>query len=171
MPNEDFGSRRGDIIIRTAGGTYQGNYMDDLAVDDTKINEVLKTQPSQFIFWATMAYTQKGVVKKMKLELEKYEGQLDASVRRTLVAAGEKATEATIQARIKRDERRVALSLELINEEEKMELLLSVKDAFSQRKDMIMSLGANLRAEMEMSGGLRINARPNQADFESTRRG
>ena len=60
MPIEEEVLELGTITVRlSATEVFRGNYESDLAIDETRINEALKTQPARYIFWARAAALQK----------------------------------------------------------------------------------------------------------------
>ena len=137
----------GVITVSFGRDVYQGNYLEDLAIDENKINEMLKTQPSRYVFWSKMVAMAKAIYEQKKLELERYTSQLYTFFRREAEAAGRRETEATLQAKIRLDQKTQQLENELVRVKLKLDHLAAIKEAFSQRTQMLMSLAANLREE------------------------
>ena len=149
--------RDGDMTIRFGSGqVYRGNYMDDLVTDERKMNEHLSKQPQLFVFWARMAAYQKMICDRKKLEVEKYESDMDASIRIEKEHREEKVTDKIVAATIKRDPARMDLLKDLYQSQAKLRILEGIKEGFSQRKDTLISLAYNLREEMSVSGGLAV---------------
>jgi len=137
----------GIITIRFGSETYRGNYFEDLTIDEARINEMLRTQPSRYVFWSKMVAMAKAIVEQKKLELERYTSQLYTYLRRESERTGKKETEATLQAKIHLDPKTQQLQNELVSVRLKLDHLYAIKEAFSQRTQMLMSLAANLREE------------------------
>ncbi len=143
--------REGNIELRIGNQVYRGNYMDDLKVSESDINEVLKTQPERFVFWAQMEFLARMIVEKWKMELEKTEAQVYLQFREEAASHGEKVTEKTLEAKLRLSPTIDAVRQRYLQARLQYERLKAVTEAFRQRKDMIMSLAANLREEMDTS--------------------
>ena len=138
----------GSLTIMFGDQTYRGNYLEDLKVDESNFDEMLITQPSRYVFWSKMTAMARAMVERKKLELDRYNGQLFTFKRREGLNQGTKPTEASLKAEITQDERMKTLQDELIRVRLKYDHLTSIKEAFSQRVQMLMSYGANRRAEI-----------------------
>lgn len=152
VSQETTDSREGDIVILLGEETYRGNYIDDLRIDEARINDALKEQPIRFAFWGQMYALQKAISEKLKNQLERYEGHLEISIRAQKAQQGEKVTESVVRSLINVDPERERLQNSIIRASAKLSKLQGIRDSFAQRKDMLMSLSANLRGEMEMTG-------------------
>jgi len=141
-------ANEGEIVIRFGNEVYRGNYLEDLRINEATINDMLAAQPSLFVFWAKMCALQRAILEKKKMELDRYEAQLDSYIRAEKERRGEKVTEKIVENAIKRDSRRDDLANQLLAEKLKYDQLVAIKEAFSQRASMLMSIGANLREEL-----------------------
>jgi len=150
-----FHADDGFIKIKLGERVYQGNYLDDLKISEADINTMLETQPSRYVFWAKMAAIAKVLVEKWKYELEKYEAQTYTFIRSQKESRGERVTEKQLQSAIVLDPRFRQLRERLLKARLQYDHLAAIKEAFAQRKDMLMSLGANLREEMDTTLALR----------------
>ena len=148
-------SREGDMEIRFGEQVYRGNYLDDLKVDESHINDILEKQPSRYIFWSKMAAMTRVLWDKAKQDLEKYEAQMYTFVRADMANRGERPTEAQISAKIRLDPRRQEHLAEVLRTKLQYDHLATVKEAFSMRTHMLMSISANLREEWESSLSVR----------------
>lgn len=148
-------SDEGDITIRLGSETYRGNYLKDLALSDQKINELLMTQPERYVFWARMKALQRVIHEKRKFELSKYESQLYTFIRSEKERDGAKVTEKQVEMAMRRDTKLETMQNTVLRERLKLDHLEAIREAFSQRKDMLMSLGANLREEWDTTLAIR----------------
>lgn len=151
-----------EVLVKTSTSENQVNLAEDLAIDYVNINEAFCEQPAKFAWWATVASQAKALVDAKKAELERAEdylkktlvGELDAEVRMTLEMNGEKVTETKVTNGIyihpkykESQERYYTLKGELLELQQKMAILDIARESMNQRKDMLISLGAQLRQE------------------------
>jgi hypothetical protein len=139
----------GEITVHFAGSTYEGNFIKDLRIRDTHINDMLTDQPARFAFWANLSALQQYVYEKKKMELEVFEAKLWGLVRARIEREpGGRVTDRTVELEVKRHPQRIEKYEDLLKAKYQSDRLNAIKFAFIQRKDMLMSLGANLREEM-----------------------
>lgn len=151
-----------NIEVKTQSSTHQVNLGDDLLIEPEHLNDAFIEQPAKFAYWATVALQAKSLVDKKKLEVDKQEdylkknliGELDGEVRKEMELNGEKITEAKVTNGIYTHERYqeeqakyYQLKEELLELQNKFAVLDMAKESMNQRKDMLISLGAQLRME------------------------
>jgi len=117
------------------GKTYDGDITKELQIDLSNLNEELAKQPAKFAWWGVVHAVAKDLV-------DTEEGKLDSEIRKSAEASGEKITETKIKNLINVNEK----YRELKNQER---IARVIKEAFAQRKDMLISLAANLREEFD----------------------
>ena len=148
--------------VKLDSGVVDMDLSRDLKFSAEELNTAYIEQPAKFAYWAMLATQSKTLSDRKKLEVERYEsylkttleGELDTEVRNNLSMDGEKITESKVSSNIHTHPRYLdavnkltALKVELIELQNQTNLLNIAKDAFIQRKDMIISLGANIRQE------------------------
>lgn len=151
-----------NIEVKTQSSTHQVNLGDDLLIEPEHLNDAFIEQPAKFAYWATVALQAKSLVDKKKLEVDKQEdylkknliGELDGEVRKEMELNGEKITEAKVTNGIYTHEmyqeeqaKYYQLKEELLELQNKFAVLDMAKESMNQRKDMLISLGAQLRME------------------------
>ena len=151
-----------EITVKTKSSETTLDLAKDLQIDPMNINEAFCEQPAKFAWWATVAAQAKALVEKKKAEIEQTEeylkktlvGELDAEVRTALEMNGEKVTEGKVtngiyaHPRYQETQKRVFdLRAELLDLQQKYAVLDIAKESMNQRKDMLISLGAQLRLE------------------------
>lgn len=151
-----------EICVKTKSSETNINLAEDLAIDAININEAFCEQPAKFAWWATVAAQAKALVEHKKSEVERTEdylkktlmGELDAEVRASLEMNGEKVTESKVANGIyvhpkykETQEKLYKLKDELLELQQKFAVLDIAKESMNQRKDMLISLGAQLRLE------------------------
>lgn len=140
----------------------QADLGDDLKFTPEDINTAYMEQPAKFAYWAVVAAQAKSAMDKKKLEVERQDefmkkaliGELDRAVRRNLELEGERITEAKVtnniyaHPRYREEQAKLyALQDELAELQSQYGLLYAAKDAMTHRKDMLVSMGAQLRQE------------------------
>lgn len=142
---------------------FQDTLLAELKYSPENINDAFVDQPAKFAYWSTLAVQAKALVQEKTLEVEHQEeylkktlaGKLDSQIRGEMEKQNKKVTEARIANMVVSCEEYVSeldelhrLQSELLKLQNKYSLLSIAKEAFMQRKDMIISLGANLRQEL-----------------------
>ena len=113
----------GKITIKLGNDAYRGNYLDDLTINETRINEMLAEQPARYVFWARMYSLQKIIVEKRKQDLEKYTGQLYTFIRHEKEEGGGKTTERQVETAMLRDSKLEELKTGLLRDRLKLDHL------------------------------------------------
>lgn len=129
----------------------------DLDVNKTEINEELSGQPASFAWYATLHELAKSKVQTLKYQLELLESQLDQDFRKNWDAkvGNIKMTEASLQAVIKATPDYQELMETYLEAQKNQGILGVAKQAFEQRKDMLISISANMRGESDTE--LKVN--------------
>jgi len=118
------------------------------------IDKELATQSAIYMYVAEQAITAEAEYEKLKFKLEEYEVTLDKNIREALEQEGKKTTEKMLENEIKRNKMYQKLRSKLIELRAKRDLLKNLKEAWYMRKDMLVQIAINKRAEMELSGTL-----------------
>lgn len=151
-----------EIRVKTKKADRIVDLAEDLKIDSANINEAFCNQPALYAWWATVAAQAKALADRKRLEVDRQEeylkktlmGELDAEVRQELEMNGEKITESKVLNGIYvhpsyKEELATLYSLrdELQELQEQCTTLDTAREALNQRKDMLISLGAQLRQE------------------------
>lgn len=136
------------LIVGKNDEEVKVNLEERLAIDQEDLNSELSNQPSEFARFAVLAARAKSRRERIDYELEEYENKLDISIREGATKE-DGLTEGKIKALVRIDSKRLAVVNTLIEAKEIEEIAIAAKEAFSQRKDCLISLGANRRAEMD----------------------
>lgn len=152
-----------ELDVNMSGKHYKQDLAEDLKINVDDINESYIDQPSKFAWWAVLAAQARARADKLKSSVDKQDehirktlmGELDAKVREELELDGEKVTEGKVTNGIYKHPRYVeemaklhALRDEFVEANEDASILGAAKDAMNQRKEMLISLGAQLRTDM-----------------------
>lgn len=163
-----------NITVKTKTSENTVDLGEDLKINSSDINQNFCEQPAKFAWWATVAVQAQSLVDRKKMEVDKQEefirktlvGELDAEVRMDMEMNGEKATETKVTNRIYVNEKYkeevkklYELKDELLELQYQSNILQAAKEAMIQRKDALISLGAQLRIEGNNSSDLSIKAK------------
>jgi hypothetical protein len=121
--------------------------VDDLAIDGADINGEFMNQSELFAWWATVSELAKDKVNRIKFQLDRIYALKDHAVRLELTANKAKITEKVVENAVISSKEYQECMLELLESKKQYGLLQVGKEALTQRKDMLISLGANMRTE------------------------
>lgn len=138
------------IKFKIGEDIFEPNYMAELEVARETINKNLTEQASYFAWYAVLSEMAEAEFKAAKLELELTEAELDSTLRKNKKEIGEKFTEGSLGAEIKSDEKYVVAMLRMNEWHKNMGIVKAIKEAFAQRKDVLISLSSNMRAERDV---------------------
>jgi hypothetical protein len=168
-----------EISVKLPQNTYELDLAKDSQIDVNNLNQGFIEQPTIFAWYATLAAIAKSKVIRLKREVEKQDdyirktliGTLDGKVRKNLEIEGEKITETKVTNAIYADAEYIAniqklneLKDELTDAEEQSAILDVAKDTMIQRKDMLISLGAQVRSEYDGVSDMSIKGDEVDAD-------
>lgn len=120
-----------------------------LSIDVANLDNELVQQPETFVHYALKAAQRKSLMEKAKLERDTTERRLYLQYRDTAVASGEKTTEALLDARVKASDEYLAACAAFSAHQEQYFIFDAITEAYRQRKDMLITVAANARAEMD----------------------
>lgn len=150
------------------GGQLVGDLEADLYIDNSFLEEEFLKQPELFAWWATATELAKDLVGRQKFVLERMAATLDHGIRLSAVSnpvGGKpiKLTEAQITHQITSDEKYQEAMLAYLEYKKQLGMLQAGKEAMEQRRDMLISLGANYRAEASSNPSILMGAARDRA--------
>lgn len=126
----------------------EAEFSKDVAINPADLTAAQMSQASLYAHYAGLAAKAQYQHDQLKTRLEKVEAILDGEYRQKFNDEGKKITEKSIEAAVKMDERWEKLN-SLVNQ---AKMIAGINkgnaEAFSQRKDMVMQMGAMARQEM-----------------------
>ena len=152
-----------ELTVNTKSGMYDLDLAEDLRINKTDLSESYMDQPAKFAWYAVLAAQARAQADDLKNKIEQKEdyikkilrGKLDAEVRKQLELDGERVTEGKVENGINCHPKYVEALEELhrlrddyVEANENASILETAKEALNQRKDMLISLGAQMRADM-----------------------
>ncbi len=127
--------------------TYKRDLSGDLFIDQGDINSSFVDHAQKFAWYATIYELCSDYESKLKNELGRLEAQLDYEVRMEFEGASLKATEAKVKNTIITRPDYVKAQEALREAALNTGLAKAARDSMMHRKDMLVGLGANYRAE------------------------
>lgn len=160
-----------EVTVKLPQNSYDLDLAKDSQIDVNNLNQGFIEQPTIFAWYATLAALAKSKVTRLKREVEKQDdyikktliGTLDSKVRKQLEINGEKVTETKVTNAIYADVEYISniqklngLKDELTDAEENSAILDVARETMIQRKDMLISLGAQVRSDYDNTGDMSI---------------
>lgn len=133
----------------------------DVEFDPNDLDNAVRQHASLFIHYADRARLARRQFERMKAAFEILESRLAMHHREQQIKDGKKPTEASVDAAVKCDPRWFAAQQKVIDARAIYDLANDAREAFSQRRDMIVQVSVDRRRERE--GQLRIMEDPKTA--------
>ena len=128
------------------------DFSTEIIINDTDLNTEFIHQASKFNKFATTEAQAKAKLMNAKLRLEIVDAEITKKVREDFTKSGVKATEKMVNSEVILSKEYQAAQKALIKASCDADIAKAAKEAFMQRKDMLIQLGSAKRAEMDHSG-------------------
>jgi len=133
--------------------TYTINF-EEFLIDEANLDDLLCRQPEDHGRYCRIAALAKAKVERLEYGLEELEANLDTAIRDAKNKAKgkegeEKLTEGRIKQLIISNPTRLAKINELLEAKEQHEIAMAAREASAQKKDCLISIGANRRAQYD----------------------
>jgi hypothetical protein len=133
--------------------TYTINF-EDFLIDEANLDVLLCRQPEDHGRYGRIVALAKSKVERLEYALEELEANLDSAIRDAKQKAKgkegeEKLTEGRIKQLIISNPTRLAKINELLEAKEQHEIAYAALQASAQKKDCLISIGANRRAQYD----------------------
>jgi hypothetical protein len=140
----------------------------DLQINPNDLDDSVMSQAPMFIHYAEQAAWARRQMEKCKLAAEVTESQVDAAWRKKFAEDGTKVTETMVANAVKSDPRVIKAKTQTIEARALFDIANDSREAFMQRKDMIVQVSVDRRRERD--GQLRIlNAKDAEISTNSAR--
>lgn len=142
-PNLDFISsfQIGDV-------TYESNLAEDLKINKGNLQDAFETHAERFAFYTTAYELALDYELRLSAEVDRLYAKCDEAARSQLAANGIKVTEKMVENVVITTPEYIEAQKLLFDAKKNAGLLKAAKDAMIARKDMLVSFGANIRAEL-----------------------
>lgn len=126
---------------------YQFNLPHDLFINPGNLNGEFAEHSERFAWYSTAFELAQDWEKRLKVALERCYAQEDYKARMELTGAGIKFTEKMIEATVTTSAAYMQLTDAYLEAQKNTGLLKAARDAMIHRRDMLVGMGANYRAE------------------------
>lgn len=126
-----------------------------VTIEPMALEEEFVRVPADLAYWGARWADAVKEASLAKLRRNEVEAAIDSEYRAAAAASGEKVTEKVIASRVAADDRMRAIEIDLIESEARAARARAFADAVRAKKDMVVSLGSQVRAEMAANPSLR----------------
>ena len=137
-----------EVKVKIKGRLYVYDLYEELKITESTMRIDITKQAAKFAWFAVLCSTAESFASRCELEKRTMYAKLYKKHRRLMEASDEKVTEGRIESEVRTDKKYLEASNKLIDAITNAELLKGAVSAFRQRKDMLMIMSGNLRAEM-----------------------
>jgi hypothetical protein len=130
-----------------------------LEIDNLALEEEFTRMPADLAYWANQYAEATKAFHLAKIDLDRTEAKLAVHHRVRLADAGVKATESMVTAAVETDDTLYNAKVRLLEAEYLRNQLSGTCEAVRSKRDMLISLGANYRAEMQGDPSIRSIAK------------
>lgn len=139
----------GHLEIIIGGEKVELNPHLELKMDETTINDDLKNQPSLFAWYAVLEELAEKDFAEAKLAFDLMLAFLDKSFREEATKSNSKLTETQLLNQMRLDTQYLEATTRVNESRKNVGVLRAIKEAFAQRKDMLITLASNMRAQSD----------------------
>jgi hypothetical protein len=127
---------------------YTSSLKEDLRIDRTNLDEEFIEHSSKYAWYSTAYELCLDKERRLKSELARAYAQLDVQARMSMKAQGIRVSEKKVENMVITSKDYVELQEEYFNAQRMTGLLKAARDAMIHKKECLISLGANIRAEL-----------------------
>ena len=133
---------------------YESNLDEDLYINRSDLSSEFASHAERFAYYSTCFEIASDKLRRLEVDLKRMYAILDYQKRLEMQNSGVKTTEKMIENMVITADEYVALQTELLDAERQVGLLKAARDSMAQRKEMLVSLGANQRTEFRADASL-----------------
>jgi hypothetical protein len=126
---------------------YENTLHEHLRINRGNLSGDYEKHSEYFAYWSTLYELALDHQTRAEIDLERLYAIIDAEKRSQLGLTGGKVTEKTVENAVITDDRYIAAQVIVLDAKRNTGLLKAGRDAMIHRRDMLVSLGANYRAE------------------------
>jgi hypothetical protein len=151
------------------GVVLTSEIQDDLYINNADLQEEFLRQPELYAWWASTCELAKDLVAKQKFFLERLAANIDHQARMEAEQASQalgkpvKLTEKMVENTVIGNSEYQKAMYHYLELKKQLGMLQAGKDAIEQKKDMLISLGANYRAEASSNPSILMDAAKERA--------
>lgn len=138
--------------VKLGERTYKIDLQRDIGIDGSVLSDEFAEQPTLYVYYAMLCARADANAKLAKIELEEIEAETDNKVREEAKQHGDRVTENSVKSRVTVDSQVKEAKRKYMNAQSIYTDLRTLEASFKMRADMLIRLGAQQRAEMDMTG-------------------
>lgn len=147
-----------DLEFRLGSHTYQASFAEDVRINPAALSSDYVTHSERFAWYATAYELAQEQEARAKSALELIAAKLDYVTRQQLKDAQVKYTEKMVENTVIASPQYRAAEDAYLSAKRTVGILKAARDAMIHRRDMLVSLGANYRAEGKSDISLKTDA-------------
>lgn len=137
-----------------AGFDYNLSEAAQIATNYGALSDSLADNPGRYAVWGVLEANARKVFDALSAKLEVLEAELFEEFRASI-----KTPVDAIKANVTKDQRRIDLVAEVLEAKSNLELLLVGRRTIEQKKDSLLALSSNMRAEMNSRISVNVSDR------------
>jgi hypothetical protein len=154
------------VTIQTKGFNFDLSEQAAIATNYDALSEAIASNPGRYAVWGMLEAEARKVYEALASKLEILEAELFEEYRASIGSPVD-----AIKACVKKDPRRVSLQEDVLEAKANAEKLLAARRTIGeQKKDSLLALASNMRAEMQSRTGMNVLERQ-QRDIDERARG
>jgi prefoldin subunit 5 len=143
----NFDGLTSSLSLNMGEHEYPNTLENDVTINDDCLDVEFLNQPERFAWWSTYENLKRAEVTELKNELAELDARLGFAERIRLKDAKIKSTERMIEEHIVTHTEHKAAQQKLLDAQKELGQGIAGRQAMEHRKEMLISLGANYRAE------------------------
>jgi len=136
------------VVLKLDGVEHKLTIPDDLQVSVQSLNKDLGEQPGWYAHYGLIAARLSGIREQKAQALKDISAAVEIDIRAEVLKSGEKSTEDKIRAKVQLHETVIGARQDLMDAERSASEASVIKESFYHRKDALIALAANYRAEL-----------------------
>lgn len=143
----DLRSSHIQVSLEIDGAEFTRQLADDIPIAGGDLSGEFMEHSDRFAWWATVVELARDKVARTKYQLDRIYALTDHKVRVDLNEKKAKMTEKIVENAVITNQEYQECMFDLLESKKQLGLAMAGKEALVQRKDMLISLGATMRAE------------------------
>jgi len=131
----------------------------EIKIDEHSLSLEMANQAANFLYVSEQAVKAEAICETTKYALDQLVAELDSAIRGKAVQDGKKVTEKQIEMEIELNLRHKEMRMKLIKARAEKDMVKAKRDAWYQRKDMLVQMAIKERHDIDAITGGTVSAR------------
>lgn len=133
--------------------------MSDIKIDEHNLSMEMANQAANFLYVSEQAVKAEAVYDTVKFSADQLVAELDREIRTKAAGEGKKITEKQIEMEVELEPRNREMRLKVIKAKAEKDMLRAKRDAWYQRKDMLVQMAIKERSDIDAITGGTVSAK------------